>query len=147
MTAVLSQREQSKSEMPDFNYAPEADRDLITSDQDHVESDSDLIDHYMLLADEIATDLVIDTLNDVTHQLVADTKHSKTVEQKLENNLEKFNLSNPVNHEELTRVRSFIETDSGLKEQLENITSLRSSSLDDCCIELEGTVKIGNARF
>ena len=130
--------EQSKSEKPDFNYAPEADRDLIASDQDHVESDSDLIDHYMLLADEIATDLVIDTLNDVTHQLVADTKHSKTVEQKLENNLEKFNLSNPVNHEELTRVKSFIETDSGLKEQLENITSLRSSSLDDCCIELEG---------
>ena len=50
----------------------------------------------------------------------------------------KFNLSNPMNHEELTRVKSFIETDSGLKEQLENITSLRSSSLDDCCIELEG---------
>ena len=81
-----------------------------------------MVTHFV--ADEIASDLVIDTLNDVTHQLVADTKHSKNVERTAMSNLDKFNLSNPVHHEELVRVKSFIETAPELKEQLENITTL-----------------------
>ena len=70
------------------------------------------------LADEIAEDLVIDCLADVTQQLINDMKHKQLLEENSEkqtDSLEVFGHSRKSYDSQIRRVHSNIETDRVLR--------------------------------
>ena len=88
--------------------------------------------------DGLATQLEHDLISEC---LAESTVRLRLTQNKIETNLDNFNLS-MLQHDkrdQVVRARSaLLDRDHELGEQVEKIATMRSKSLEDCCIEVEG---------